>query len=341
MDVTRILKGEFYPIGTQENKRFPWQDYLRRCILGFIPYPDNETKSCDFISVYWENFTENLEKEEDSLYNVVANIDHSPELIVSRNSLRKKIVKGLSLYYTKEELNRLYYAFCSISSMNSSYPSTDTKVPEDLREFALTVLVVAKKIAADINIPYVPPPTPSQLQEAIQSALRSTMFLTAVMDRDSKVPYEFVQCLDMDSLFRVVQAMGGRTIRIPTEKELNSYVQASRIAAEMLTTGYKREETTEFFNSKSGRLSSSAMIPFGPLVNKIIHHHHVFGSLSSKPAQTMNEMLNSMVTSLNQLLDRIASSIPQNQVLYAYSVLSSTVHNTLRVLGEHATKLKG
>lgn len=335
----RILSGEFIPVGTAENKRFPWQVYIRRCIPGFIPYPNKENggRVKDFIRVSWENFTERIEEEEeDPLTKIPGSSEDIPELIVTKKYMRKKIVEALRLYYTEKEIRRLFHMFCALCEATDRYPARDPNTPSDLREFAITVLAVAKRIAKSTNINYTPPTSPENLTQAIQSAIRSTMFLAAVTERSSHFPRELVMSLDMDSLFRLCQCAGGKTIRIPTDRELNSVIQASSTAAEMLTTGYQREETTTF-SQQPGELPGAAGISLTPLITKIIQHHSIFGDTQSERSNTMHDILLQSVQGLDKLIDRIISTgVQNNQVLYAYSELSYTVMNILKILGQHA-----
>lgn len=335
----RIIRGDFIPVGTDENKRFPWQVYVRRCIPGFIPYPgkDGGGKVQDFIHVYWENLVENGDDDtEENLLQVPDSEDNQPDIIISKRYVRKKIIQALRLFYSEKELKRLYYMYCALCMhKDGRYPSRDESIPSDLREFAITVLVVAKRIAQQTNTNYSPPVKPEQLAEAIQSAIRSTMFLSAITERSSLFPQELVMSLDIDSLFRLCECAGGKTIRIPTPRELNSVVQAASTAAEMLTTGYDREETS-VFNQVPGVLPGSATISLTPLISKIIEHHNIFGGQHTQQSNTMHTILLQSIQGLDKLIDRIISTgVPDNQVLYAYSEMSYTIMSILKILGQH------
>lgn len=336
----RIINERLIPIGTQDNKRFPWQNYLRRSIKGFIPYigkDANASTQSDFMSVYWENFVDAASADEDQELAAPGRDEHQPDLIIEKKYLQKQIVKGLHLFYTKKQINRLYYMFCSIMSYegkNRKYPSRDPNMPQDLQEFALTVIIVAKRIVQSISIPAVKKASPESICESVSTAIRSTLFLAAVIERDPQFPRELVMCLDMDSLVRLCQSSGGKTIRIPTDRELHSLVQAASTAAEMLTTGYDKEETTMFSQFDQNHLPASPTVPLTPLINLLLQHHNIFQGTQSKATEPMKDILISSVESLDTLLDKLVSELKPEQYLTAYSALSTTVMNILKVLGQ-------
>jgi len=330
----RLLAGEFIPEGFHENKIFPWNKYIKRTLLGYIPYPGKNTGGvADFLTVDWGAFSEIDDND-----TTPSCPDTSSELIITKKYLRKKIVEGLLLFYKETDLKQYYYSFLSLSKLMDKYPCRNPEIPEYFRKLSVTLLAVAMIVAEDTNIRPVHPPPPKLLSKAIQSAIGSAMFLAAISEENSPVRRELIMALDLSSLSRLSNMIGGQYVYVPTPEELNSVVIVSSTIGEMAATGYDREET-EVYNRKKGDLRGSAKVSVNPYITKVIQHHSIFGHVKTESSQAMHDILVQSIRGIENLVDRMTTmEIKSSQVIYAQSELMYTLTNILRMMGKYGVK---
>ena len=329
-----ILRGKLVPVGTWENKRFPWKNYVMKTIRYFIPYPGKDTGHAeDYLNVRWENFTRDREVWDTNTD--IRDDKADPELIVSRKYLRRKIIEGLRLYYPEDQLKRHFHLFCSLCTCMKEYPAHNPNVPYDMQIFSIRVLAIAGRVVEQINPRFIRPSTPTHLTEAVQSALGSSMFMSAVLEDSVDFPKELFMCLDYDSLYRLCQCAGDKIIKIPSSKKLHSVVQAVRTAVEMLTTGWKREDTDSAIHQPC-HLPGRSAISMNPLITKLLQHYSIFGKAPTEGSKTMHSILTKQIQGLDALIQRIlTNSVQDSQVVHAYSELNYTLMNILKVLAQY------
>lgn len=313
----RILLKKFMP-KSYNGDRFPWQLYMSKNIKH-VAYNIRD----DF---FWRDQIKDMEflvGDEQSMCNfqkTKASVDNNNHLSLANFS--DKLLKSLNIFYKIDEINRLL-PLCSELILNKNKSILNNKdTPKDIKDFSTILLALTKRLShnEEINLS-------RSKSKIFTSSLRSSIFLSAISN--AKIfPKELFLSLDVDSLYRLAHLCGGKLIKIPTEKDLNTLLGAVVSVSKIIQEGKKIKrsvfESKNEFNlmfSKGINLESfmsnimKSMDIFkedqktDPLIlvvlNSLKNINYVLKDLSKKDIKTYYPKLKRIVKDLRETLENI------------------------------------
>lgn len=313
----RIIIGSFKMIPKdKEINRFPLQNYVNKNLMHVIfTMKDSDT---------WQELVSDLEVLSDrQAGSPDSDHDKNPSHnAFARGQLAGKVLGILRVYYTYEEIRRLLSISVDYLYGNWYY-YVSSDMPVDIRDFIIVLVSAAKRVVRQENIFYSTDVKTKDLKKAFSSAVRSTVFLSTVANYEF-FPKELLLSLDIDSLYRLVGVMGGKTLRVPTSKELDTLlggvVTVSRAITEGKDPAKAIKEAKEDYN-----LIFSSHINVQHFISKAMETFNVLREDSpSEP------MINLLVTSINALdvvfkkLNKDLDSKDTESVLRQYCELSKS-----------------
>ncbi len=336
----RILSKRFVPKVIKD--RIPWQRYISLNIRHIISavkkkdfnermelYEDLEylvdysnRKDIDKDSVYWENIK----------LNTVDTFDNVDK-IFDKHELAKKLYKAIKIYYTEEEICRLLPLSLELLSNGKFNPSND--IPLDLLDFTNILICVSKRLINDSGFISDYSISNKNLLNVVPSAIRSTIFLASVVNSNF-FPKELLLALDMNSLYRLVQIKGGKKVRIPTQKELDtligSVVSVSKVILDGKNLKSSIRNTRDEYN-----LVFSDKVNINNFTSKIIDSIGIYGR--DKKTLPMIDTIVVSMKSVERLLDLYLKNIDNadiTQIVDSYSELMDSTNSIM----ENWLKLK-
>lgn len=212
----RILSGEFKPHAT-----FPWREYVSLNIKSILfPYV-RRVPEAEAIKQFYNYIEE----------------DSPQELKYLHYELAEQIYLLLLLYYSKEEINRLYpMAREFIPDMIRGRWNIKNRISKPIRKFISILSGCARWACQTKNVHH-----SLSFTKSLNTSVNSSILMSVIgMELLKKCPPEFVLSLDLESLKRVSIALGGKTIRIPTIDELNDLSILSSSISKVLLEGKDR-----------------------------------------------------------------------------------------------------
>lgn len=303
----RVITDKFKP--KFDEKSFPWTSYVKLNIKHIV---HGEIKKS--------------ERWKDVLSDFQFFIDNEPHYLDSTIELQKPLIdefykkeisdqifKSLNLFYTKEEISRMLPLAMEVISSSSGYNS---KMPEDLHCFCLTLISLSKRLCSAESESN---PRSKDMKKLLKSSLRSSVFLSTITNSDF-FPRELLLSLDIDSLFRLVRVCGGQTIRIPRPQELDSLLCAVVALSKMIDEG--KEANKSISDAKeSFDLILTRKINLKGLVAKLADTFSIF----NEDPET-EPMVSVLIDSIKSLSDTIDGQV------YEESELSQTIENFEKTL---------
>lgn len=159
--------------------------------------------------------------------------------VFSRQYVGDKIYKGLLLFFKKEEITKYLNLSLDIIYRNKQTIPYDC-LPSDLRDFTTILICISKRVAYECEINYLD--KQYDLKKALESSVRSSVFIAAVTKVEA-FPRELLLSLDLESLYRLCTVSGGRKLKIPTLRQLDSIVGAINSVSEFILDGKPYQET--------------------------------------------------------------------------------------------------
>ena len=220
----RVITGKFKP--KQDPHDFPWTQYIKLNVKHVIFSIHKADKD-------WQDLLEDFQffvQNEGEFLDETVQVDRPLDDMLYKKETAKHILNAIKVYYSYDEIQRLLPMAMELILAGNSY-AFSSRVPTDLRTFCITLVSVTKRYAIENPRNKYSGDT----DKLLKSSLRSTLFLSAIANNDF-FPKELLLTLDIDSLSRLIQVCGGRTIRIPFPQELDSLlcsvVAVSRIIKE-------------------------------------------------------------------------------------------------------------
>lgn len=331
----RIILGEFLMRG-YKTERFPLQHYMRKNIKHVI----YTLKDGDV----WKEVTSDLEflmdqselgEEEDTI------VDTTPEpsSFLDRRVYAGKLLDLLRMYYSMEEIRRLL-PIATEHLYSNWYQYVSSGAPDDVRDFTIILVASAKRIVRIENVFYGLDVKKSTLKRALSSAVRSTVFLSTVVNTKF-FPKELLLACDMDSLYRLVGILGGRTIRIPTTRELDTLIGGVVAASKVILEGKDPKKDTKR-SVKQARneydLIFSSHIDVQYFVSKAVENFNLFKNGSA--SEPLINMLVSSINSLERLFEKANFSTKDpTELVKQYTELSNSFSNITQSLLKISTTL--
>jgi hypothetical protein len=230
LDIVERVRSK--TIDWDPEKRQAWTSYLRlstRYFYTVMPtLPDYTTKSLDEV----------FEEIESKLNDVSSlNLEDSPSHVTYQDN--SQLLKGgfvdhlyllLRTYCPKDDILRLI----PITITSIKY---DLEVNEEVSRFKCLVLNLIKRLTDFHNA--TEHVEPSILPDSLDKSVITLLLLNfaSYQNQNSTIPFDLVSSLDFHSLMRLAATSGGKFIRIPTVRELETVIASSVALSSMLLDG--------------------------------------------------------------------------------------------------------
>ena len=322
----RLVTGSFSPETSPKYiDKMPWQRYIDINLNHIIFSRKNENEA-------WIDLVEDLEFLVDATRIDEGNMADAYQNKINRDSVSKDLHDALQIFYSDADIARLLPLSIDLIFSNPKYYINDN-MPRDIKDFALVLISVAKRIAAKHSLDGSTRVKKTELVRMLSSSVRSTVFLSSVVN-SSFFPKELLLSLDIDSLYRLCQISGGKRIRIPTQRELNTLVGAVVTVSKMITDGKNFKESVNE-SKKEFDLVFSHQINTETFVAKIIKSMNTFGP--DEQTDPLISVIVMSIKSLEKLFDKVlekADTADPETVLRTYEVLSQSLSSFTHIMNE-------
>lgn len=254
----------------------------------------------------------------------LSDLEEVPLQTFSKEFLGKKVIRILHLFYTYEEIKRLFGMTCELL-YNNDKSIKDMTLPLDIQDFAIVMMGVAKRVARENQSFNHQKVKPKDFTKALESAARSSIFLSSVVNTNYFAK-ELLLALDLESLYRLSTIMGGRTMQIPTIRELDTLIGACASISDALIKGKDPVQAIKDNKADLG-LVFSHKVNVKKFVQAALEAHSVFGE--DKNTQPLVAVLLSSISCLEQtfsgMLEKANTAGPVDLArLYSEMVQSTT-----------------
>lgn len=324
----RIIKGSFTftPKERPDNqlnqfgkaeKRFPFQLYVKRNIKHVI-FTLRKSES-------WQDLLTDLEFLVDGeVFNVteIADGQDPVDKVFDKFLYAKKLLSSLSIFYSEEEIKRLLGVSLELIYENNRYYISPT-IPLDIKDFTITLIALSKRLVRDHNINFEIDIPKKQLSKVMASAVRSTVFLSAVVNSNF-FPRELLITLDIDSLYRLINVCGGQTIKIPSLRELDTLIGSTVAVGKMIMEG-KDYESSIMESKDTLGLVFTNNVNTQSFISKLLEVYDIYKEdPKSQPILSILAMsIKNMDVLFNQLQEK-AKDLPAESLINQYTELATT-----------------
>lgn len=295
----RIITGTFKP---DIKGGMPWQQYINLNVKHIVNSRKNE--SANFIELA-DDLELLINKDEQDTLELRRN--DLPSLY--KNELPRQLYEGLRIYYTREEIDRLLPLSLDLLHVNPKYMVND-KMPGDIKDFSIVMLSLAKRLAKDGNSIFYENVSKKELNKVLDQCLRSSIFLSSVIDTNF-FPKELLLALDIDSLYRIVQISGGKKMRIPTQRELDTLIGAVVTVSKMITDGKDLKKTLRE-TKKDLDLVFSHQVNVQNFIRKIIDSIQLIGA--DQETLPLIAILKITFSNIDVLLDEWGENVDKGNI---------------------------
>tara|TARA_Y100000310_G_C20695263_1_gene825219 strand:+ start:1388 stop:2587 length:1200 start_codon:yes stop_codon:yes gene_type:complete len=323
----RIVIGRFRPV---YKDKFPWQHYVRKAVRINLHtmYKDED----------WVAVLSKTQFAFDTGVLVEGDVVKSKNLNIIDTENQQLLHDGLRCFYSLAEIKRLLPL--SLDLITTNFPNFFGLIlPNDLRDFCIIVVCLTKRIARETHVFNNKSITEVTLDEALKNSIRSTLFLAAISD--SKLfPKELLLALDIDSLVRLAKVAGGRTLKIPTLRRVDTLIGSVEAASQVLL---KQTEIGAAVESakKNYNLIYSNKVNIKEFVLKTIDIFKVIGT-QSESTPIMGMVLAS-INSLQTIATEFNVKLKEGKIspdtcqyyLYAISCFDTVANSLLPLLTEN------
>ena len=310
----RIVLGSFKLVARD---RFPLQHYIRKNILHVLVTLRSDDVWRDMIS----DFEFLIDPPADCLDALSVEVDYDD--LMDRKAYAHKLIKILKIYYDTETIARLLPI--SLDMIHDSYRYlVSPAVPVDVRDFSIILIASAKRLAVVDNIFDSGKVKSNDLRKCLKSSVRSTVFLSTVVNSDF-FPKELLLALDIDSLYRLVGVLGGQTIKIPTQRDLDTLLGSAVAISNIILDGKKPKEAVLQAKEEYGFVFQNT-INLSQFLSKNLQALSLLGE--DKPTEPLINILVVSMKSLDNILGELAkrsdSAESTEVILRRYSELSAS-----------------
>jgi hypothetical protein len=320
----RIIKPEtnegkkpFRFVANNPGGRFPVQNYINLNIRDTIFSMKKENG--------WKNLVEDLEfylnkigDEEAKSFDEINPIENN----LQNFFYAKKLLKSLRIFYSFEDIRRLLYISLDLIYSNKSYLISDN-IPNEIKDFTITLICLAKKLTYQSNINFSIDIKKDDLQKLLLSATRSTIMLATVAN-SNLFSKELLLSLDIDSLNRLVAVAGGKVIKVPTKKDLETLIGSIVCISKSVMEG---EDPISNLNKikYDYDLVFNSGITITKTISKVIETFDVFKEDNNSKA--LINLLVISVKSLDVLFQKLvdkSDDLPVDTILKQYTELNAS-----------------
>jgi len=298
--------------------RFPIQNYIDKNILSVIFTIKKDSE--------WKTVLEDLEFYLDGTQNEDVKKffeeDHLVEKGMQNFFYAKKLLRSLRVFYSFEDIRRLLYLSLDLLYSKKNYIISDD-APAEVRDFSIVLICLAKRLITENNLNFTIDVKKADLQKILLSATRSTVMLATVAN-SNLFPKELLLSLDSDSLNRLVAVSGGKMVRVPTQKDLETLIGSIVCISKSVMEG---EDPIENLNKAKYDydLVFNSGTTITKTISKVIETFDIFKEDSNSKA-----LINLLIMSiksldiLSQKLVEKSDGLPIELVLKQYTELSSS-----------------
>jgi hypothetical protein len=220
------------------SKRQAWTSYLKlstRYFYTVMPtLPEHTTKSLDQVFEEIEaklNDTSNVKKLDDS----PSHVTYQDNSQIVKNGFSDQLYVLLRAYCPEDRIFQLMPL--AISSIKYNF-----EVNKEVTRFKCLLLNLIKRLSAFHHA--TEHVEPSILPESLDQSVVTLLLLNfaSYQNQNSSVPFDLVSSLDFHSLMRLAATSGGKVLRIPTVRELETVIASSVAMSSMLLDGTSFKE---------------------------------------------------------------------------------------------------
>jgi len=319
----KLLTGRWVPepktLKSDKTDRFPWYKYISLCIRNYVDdrssiFSNSLFVDMDLYSTIVQNTEGYCEKFVDSLHLEDNRQKYDPFNFLNIKNIGQKIHKSLLLFYSQDEINRLYPL--SISYINTN--SVD-KAKTEVKQFCKILILLSKRIVSHnsskrgFNI-Y------DDIENILKTSIKSTVFIASILSNEKIFDKTLLMSLDIESLYRLCMVKGGETIRIPTIAELETLIGATMTVVENLTT-YQGCKNIKRTIKKQTQLKYANYINFDNIVSNILNNIGDLGDRSTSPLMT------NLLNAISELSVQIENLNVKTKELNGSEVLQQMTRN--------------
>jgi hypothetical protein len=294
----RMLTGKFRP--KKDPKTLPWTKYISLNVKHVIyTIHKNDTD--------WQNLLEDFQffvENANEFLDETVQVDKPLDEQLYKKETSSRVLDALKVFYSVEDVKRMLPLAMELV-MSGSRAYSD-RVPTDLRAFCITLVSVSKRLASEN-----PRQKKVDQERFLKSSMRSTLFLSAIANSDF-FPKELLLTLDIDSLSRLVQVCGGKTIRIPFPEELDSLLCSVVAVSRIIKEGKDIERAIQDTKSSSD-FNLSRQINIQEFVSRLVD---TFTTFKEDPkSQPLVSMLIDSVRSLEKTVSDVSEKNKTKEAL--------------------------
>lgn len=319
----RLVTGSFKAEPGIPGTRFPMQKYINvnlrhvvykmiqeeswKGLLKDMEFLVDDVGLCEFPEQYEESFVNRMNK----------------------GYLARKIIRALKLYYSEAELKRLFHVSVELLYNNNFIVKPDW--PKDIMDFSAIMVATAKRIALEVDCQGYKDVSRSSLEKSLSAAARSSIFLSTVANAEF-FSRELLFSLDLESLYRLISVAGGKTLRVPTKRELDTLIGATVTVSKIILEGKEIDKAIQ--ESKSDLdLMYSKQVNLRTFINSALESYNLFKA--ETPSQPLVNILLLAMKSLEKVMDTLVDRLGEENtdaVLKAYTTMTESCTNFTKSL---------
>ena len=312
--LTRILNG--FKLESPEGRKFALQAYMR-LNLNHVVF----TNLDDLVNDVIGDIEYVLKKSGDVLDSLISE-EVTLDSKLDEFFLSKKVYKSLGIFYSTEEVDRLLPLSLDIYFNNQEF--YNTKAPKEIIEFLKVLIALAKRIVRTFGVDKKVDLPKESVKNILSSTIKSSVFLAAVVNSDffSK---ELLLALDIDSLYRLIDLQGGKTIRIPTQRELDTLVGTILSSSKVILEG--KDLTSSIAESKKDLdLVFTRRVHLKKFVSQAIDVYNLIGK--DETSDPLINMVTISIKTLDSLLGKVVNDMESKEIILDQYVELSKLINT-------------
>jgi hypothetical protein len=258
--------------------------------------------------------------------------------------LSRAVYEQLLSFYTEADINKMWYLSASyllFKDFPLSMLEVSNNATDDVYNFCVMLYCVARRVLRKKSVPVEKKHTIKEVEVALKKALKSTLFLASVANTDT-FPLPILAALDIESFYRIVKVAGGRTIRIPTQQELDELLTHTTAMEKMLTENKPSKQAY-------AEVKKESCIDCGKDLSKTSFVAKVFNTLAEEEALTspIIEAITDSLQLVNKLLKtvkvkniKLSNNAAMQHYLSLNNLLNTTLLSLLNLKQEHDSRLK-
>jgi hypothetical protein len=305
----------FTPTVAEGYVKIPWTRYIKLSLRSVIFAKLNESELTKLFGD--ARFIFEYEEAGDKYVP-----DNTIENAVVRKFLAKILFKKLRMFYSKKEIDRLFPIASDLFYIQKQ-KVISPHLPKDVRDFSIVLLALAKRLVMSEGYRN-DEESIEHVRDSLKSVVKSTVFLATVSN--SRIfPMSLLLSLDIDSLYRLVTVAGGKTIKIPSMRDLESLIGGVLSVGKMLLDGTDVDKALREVKKEYGLVMANT-INIHDFINNILEcvkREDVSG-------EPLIEVVLSSMRSLEKLFDTVIETCDElsgEAILHHYTELNKLLTN--------------